>query len=195
MIVTTFINHQLSVQMEDITRAAGAVSNALLNFIAYTILFFKSVPRVATRISAYAEDSSTELTDERRLPLIGRSPKNSQKDTTLCARATRDGGEKGTRLRRRSLKKQTETKLSFCLPGHRPCTPPIHLRRAYIFGRLVFPLREIYHVPTPLLSRAAPSVPDVWQGIIGRAEEWPHRTLETTSEMARGSRVIQLQRK
>ena len=76
---------------------------------------------MATRISAYAEDSSTELTDERRLPLIGRSPKNSQKDITLCARATRDGGKKGTKLRRRSPKKQTETKLSL-----RTRAPPLH---------------------------------------------------------------------
>ena len=150
---------------------------------------------MATRISAYAEDSSTELTDERRLPLIGRSPKNSQKDTTLCARATRDGGKGpsyGEGVPRNKLRRN-----SLCVPGHRPCTPPIHLRRAYIFGRLVFPPREIYHVPTPLLSRAAPSVPDVWQGIIGRAEEWPHCTLETTSKMARGSRAVteQLQKK
>lgn len=58
---------------------------------------FKSVPRVATCVSAYAEDSSTELTDERRPPLIVRSPKNSQKGAMPCARVTGDGEEKGTR--------------------------------------------------------------------------------------------------
>lgn len=150
---------------------------------------FKSVPRVATCVSAYAEDSSTELTDERRPPLIVRSPKNSQKGAMPCARATGDGEEKGTRygegVPRNKLRRNSP-----CVPEYRPCTPPIHLQRAYIFGQLVFPLREIYHVPTPLLSRAAPSVLDMWQGIIGRAEEWPHRTLETTSEMTRGSRLM-----
>lgn len=75
---------------------------------------------MATRISAYAEDSSTELTDERRPPLIVRSPKNLQKGATPCARATGDGEEKGTRLRR-SPKKQTETKLSL-----RTRAPPLH---------------------------------------------------------------------
>lgn len=155
---------------------------------------------MATRVSAYAEDSSTELTDERRLPLIVRSPKNLQKDTT--ARRTRRrqargtgrgaegggegawGGEEDKRERNRDStrrkgvlrNKLRRNSLPACT-GHRPCTPPIHLRRAYIFGRLVFPPREIYHVPTPLLSRAAPSVPDVWQGIIGRAEEWPLQKL------------------
>lgn len=74
---------------------------------------FKTVPRVATCVSAYAEDSSTELTDERRPPLIVRSPKNSQKGVIPCARATGDGEEKGIRygegvprnkLRRNSLR-------------------------------------------------------------------------------------------
>lgn len=49
---------------------------------------------MATRVSAYAEDSSTELTDERRLPLIVRSPKNLQKDTT--ARRARRRQARGT---------------------------------------------------------------------------------------------------
>lgn len=148
---------------------------------------------MATRVSAYAEDSSTELTDERRPPLIVRSPKNSKRRHAVRA------GDKGRRRERDQVtgKETQETNWDETLPvpGHRPCTPPIHLRRAYIFGRLVFPPREIYHVPTPLLSRAVPSVPDVWQGIIGRAEEWPHRTSETTSKMTRGSRVAELRKK
>lgn len=142
---------------------------------------------MATRVSAYAEDSSTGLTDERRLPLIVRSPKNSQKSAHGAHyivreddRGRRGGGEK------RGLPRNKLRQNSPSVPRHRPCTPPIHLRRAYIFGRLVFPPREIYHVSTPLLSRAPPSVPDVWQGIIGRAEEWPDRTSETTLEIAHG---------
>lgn len=75
---------------------------------------------MATYLSAYAEDSSSELTDERRPPLIVRSPKNLQKGATPCARATGDEEEKRTRLRR-SPKKQTETKLSL-----RTWAPPLH---------------------------------------------------------------------
>lgn len=94
--MTTSINHDFSAIS---WRTSHALSEQLARrrIIARVVLFLK--PR--SRVSAYAEDSSTELTDERRLPLIVRSPKNLQKDATARRREgdKREGREerKGAR--------------------------------------------------------------------------------------------------
>lgn len=93
-------------QLENVThahsveRAAGASSN----YRTRKVLFLKQRSRVATRVSAYVEDSSTKLTDERRLPLIVRSPKNLQKEAMARRREGdkregRKGGKGGERIR------------------------------------------------------------------------------------------------
>jgi len=169
-------NYELGDQLKDTARASQhrASSWLTVEYVELSQILFLKRSRVATHVSAYAEDSSTELTDERRLPLIVQSLKNLQKKrtrrTTSCERPM---GE-----RREDSQETNWDKTLSLRTRHRPCTPPIHLRRAYIFGRLVFPPREIYHVSTPLLSRALPSVLDVWQGIIGRVEEWPETVLQ-----------------
>lgn len=88
IIVTTSINHDFSAISWRTSHARIALSEQLARrrIIARVVLFWKRRSRVATRVSAYAEDSSTELTDERRLPLIVRSPKNLQKDITARRR-------------------------------------------------------------------------------------------------------------
>lgn len=86
---------------------------------------------MATRVSAYAEDSSTELTDERRLPLIVRSPKNLQKDGYGApyekATSERKGG-KGKRERNRDSTRRRGVSRNK-LRRNSPCVhraPPLH---------------------------------------------------------------------